>query len=157
MQVSGTSQTHSVDIDGRDSQDIFQGSSSGLHVDPPPDDELSDTCTRNGDASRGEAANDIENVLAWTRYGDPSREKAVENTRFASGRSGWWKQQMLVDRSLRTMAGTTSLFALIMMIFSIRYFPYFLARKNPDSTSVGSQTGHDCGSLETTNVVSNKC
>ena len=158
MQVSGTSHTHdSFDIEGRDSQDCFEGSSSGLHVDRPPNYGLSSTWTGNGDASRGKAANDIENISAWTRYGDPSRERAVDNTRFASGRSGWWKEQMLVDRSLRTMAGITSMFALIMLILSIRYFPEFLARKNTDSTSVGSQTGHDCGSLETTNVVSINC
>ena len=56
---------------------------------------------------------------------------------FASGRKGWWKEQMLVDRSLRTMAGLTSLFALIMAIICFKYLPQLAERPNQSSTSVG--------------------
>lgn len=62
---------------------------------------------------------------------------------------------MLVDRSLRIMAGLTSLFAFIMMIICIKYWPELSNRKNTGSTSVGSNIGQDCGTLESTNVVSN--
>ena len=152
MQDSGTSQTHnSVDTDGSDPQDGFEDS---LHADRPTIHELSSTWTRSSDASRGRATNDIQHFSAWTRYGEPGREKAADNTRFTSGGRGWWKQQMLVDRSLRTMASLTSMFALIMMILSIRYLPDLFARKSINSTSVGSQSGQDCRSLETTNSVS---
>ena len=137
MHISGTSQNHGgVDADGSDVQDTFEDSFDSLHADRPTSNKLSG---------------------AWTRYGEPGRERAVHNPEIASGGSGWWKEQMLVDRSLRTMAGLTSIFALIMMILSIRYLPELIARKNITSSSVGSQTVQDCGSLEATNVVSGKC
>ena len=158
MRVSGTSQTHSgVDTDGSDFQDTFEHAFDSLHVDRPTSHKLSGTWTRYRDVGRGKAANDVEHSSAWTRYGGPRREKPVNDPQIASGGSGWWKEQMLVDRSLRTMAGLTSMFALIMMILSIRYLPDLIASKNETSTSVGSQTGQDCRSLETTNVVSSKC
>lgn len=158
MRVPGTSQTHNgVDTDGSDFQDTFEDSFDSSHVDRPTTDSISGAWTHQGDAGRGKAANDIQPFSAWTRYGEPRRERPVDDPQLVSGGSGWWKEQMLVDRSLRTMAGLTSMFALIMMILSIRYLPDLLASKNETSTSVGSQTGQDCGSLETTNVVSSKC
>ena len=90
---------------------------------------------------------------AWARIGHADREKGNGNNGFASGRSGWWKEQMLVDRSLRSMAGLTSLFALIMVIICIKYLPELLGRHNETSTSVGSNSGVSCERLEGTNVV----
>ncbi|KAL8795183.1 MAG: hypothetical protein Q9195_002338 [Heterodermia aff. obscurata] len=153
MQVPATSQTHSgVNTDGSDSRDALQDGFDSSHLDRPTSHSISDTWTRYGDAGRGQAANSVGQVSAWTRYGEPSQEKVFDDTQIASGASGWWKQQMLVDRSLRSMAGLTSIFALGLMILSITYLPDLLARKSLNSTSVGSRTGQDCGSLETTNA-----
>ena len=95
-----------------------------------------------------------ESTGSCAPYGDVDREQGVNDIRFASGRSGWWKQQMLVDRSLRSMAALTSLFASIMTIICIVYMPKLVGRHNVTSTSVGSDTGTSCESLEGTNVVS---
>ena len=143
-----------MDTDGSDPQDSFE---NGLHADRSTNHELSSGWTRSRDASRGKPINNIQHFSAWTRYGDPNRERVADNTRLAPGGSGWWKQQMLVDRSLRTMAGLTTIFALILLVLSIRYLPDLVARKSMNSTSVGSQSGQDCRSLETTNSVRYEC
>lgn len=90
---------------------------------------------------------------AWTRHADASEENGTNNSRFASGRRGWWKEQMLVDRSLRSMAALTFSFALIMTIVCVIYMPDLIRRHNGTSTSVGSKTGHSCQSLEASNAV----
>lgn len=72
---------------------------------------------------------------------------------FAHGKDGWWKQQMLVDRSLRTMAGLTFLSAMIMLIIIVAYLPQFTKRLNKSSTSVGGKDGESCHSMESRNIV----
>ena len=52
------------------------------------------------------------------------------------------------------MAGLTSLFALILLIITLKYMPEYFDRQNMGSTSVGSNIGQDCKNLESTNVVS---
>ena len=96
-----------------------------------------------------------QSASTWTRSGDASWDKADEDKQFTTTRGGWWKEQMLVDRSLRVMAGLTSLFAFIMIILCIRYMPDLSDHKNTWSTSVGPHSGQDCGTLESTNLVSN--
>ena len=158
MQDSGTSQSYNgVDTDESGFRDTFENSFHGLLLDRSTNHKLSSTWSRSGTASPGKATDSIQQFSAWTRYGEPNRKRDADNTQLASGGSGWWKEQMLVDRSLRTMAGLTSMFALIMVIISIRYFPELLARRSANSTSVGSHTGQDCKSLETTNIVSYGC
>ncbi|KAM3074282.1 hypothetical protein ACMFMF_006297 [Clarireedia jacksonii] len=71
---------------------------------------------------------------------------------FAHGKDGWWKKQMLVDRSLRTMAGLTFLSAMIMLIIIIAYLPSFTRRLNKHSTSVGGKEGESCSSMESRNI-----
>ncbi|KAF4625608.1 hypothetical protein G7Y89_g12556 [Cudoniella acicularis] len=56
---------------------------------------------------------------------------------FAQGKSGWWKKQMLVDRSLRSMAALTTTCAVIIWIVVFSYLGPFLTRLNRNSTSVG--------------------
>lgn len=73
---------------------------------------------------------------------------------FAQGKDGWWKKQMLVDRSLRSMAGFTFLCAIIMFIIMIAYLPAFNSRLNKQSTSVGGKDGESCHSMESRNIVS---
>ncbi|KAI9644228.1 hypothetical protein NHQ30_007583 [Ciborinia camelliae] len=73
---------------------------------------------------------------------------------FAQGKDGWWKKQMLVDRSLRAMAGFTFLCAIIMFIIMIVYLPAFYNRLNKQSTSVGGKDGESCKSMESKNTVS---
>lgn len=72
---------------------------------------------------------------------------------FATRGKGWWKQQMLVDRSLRSMAALTGTFALIMVIICLAYLPDLRHRMNDHSTSVGGSR-QSCESVERTDVVS---
>lgn len=136
---------------GKDSdttQRVFQDSFDSLPTDRPPTYRSADAWTRCDDLRQEKGAN------GWVRFGGPGQEKGVEENQPASGGKGWWREQMLVDRSFRSMAGLTSLFAFIMMIICIRYMPELLGRKSQGSTSVGSKIGQSCRSLEGTNVVS---
>jgi hypothetical protein len=72
----------------------------------------------------------------------------IETTRI---RRGLWKDQLLVDRSLRTMAATTSVFAIGMLILIILYAPYFRNRAHPISSSVGGST-RSCEAVTKTNT-----
>ncbi|RDW82971.1 hypothetical protein BP5796_04462 [Coleophoma crateriformis] len=71
---------------------------------------------------------------------------------FAHGKPGWWKKQMLVDRSLRTMAAFTALCALIMCIIVFTYLKDFMTRLNKNSTSVGGSHGESCHNMESRNI-----
>ncbi|TEY44889.1 hypothetical protein BOTCAL_0342g00130 [Botryotinia calthae] len=71
---------------------------------------------------------------------------------FAQGKDGWWKKQMLVDRSLRSMAGFTFLCTIIMFIIMVAYLPAFNSRLNKQSTSVGGKDGESCHSMESRNI-----
>lgn len=73
---------------------------------------------------------------------------------FAQGKPGWWNKQMLVDRSLRTMAGFTSVCAIVMFIIVMAYVPAFSRRTNKSSTSVGGSSGESCDIAEARNTVS---
>ena len=70
------------------------------------------------------------------------------------GEKGWWRRQMLLDRSLRSMAFLMTLFALAMFVLCAAYFRDFLNRGNRRSTSVGGAKGQSCGKIESMNVVS---
>ena len=72
----------------------------------------------------------------------------------AIGKKGWWSRQMLLDRSLRSMAFLMTLFALAMFVLCAAYFPDFLNRGNRRSTSVGGTKGQSCDKMESINVVS---
>lgn len=63
---------------------------------------------------------------------------------------------MLVDRSLRSMAGFTLVCAIIMGIIMISYLRPFYTRLNKHSTSVGRKEGESCESLKSKNMVSEK-
>lgn len=67
---------------------------------------------------------------------------------FAVGKDGWWKRQMLVDRSLRLMAGLMTVFAAIMVLTCAVYFRTFLQRRNRSSTSIGANTEERCDIVE---------
>lgn len=90
---------------------------------------------------------------AWAKYSSSSPEIPSSEEQFAVSESGWWKQQMLVDRSLRSMAALTTVFATIMVIVCCTYMSDFVYRWNPNSTSVGSKKPKSCRSTENTNVV----
>lgn len=72
---------------------------------------------------------------------------------FAHGKPGWWKKQMLVDRSLRSMAAFTALCAAIMFVIVLSYLKAFKSRVNLDSTSVGGKDGESCETAERRNLV----
>ena len=74
---------------------------------------------------------------------------------FAEGKPGWWNKQMLVDRSLRTMAGFTTVCAIVMWIIVFCYVPAFARRTNKSSTSVGGKGGESCHTAESRNIVCN--
>ncbi|TGO81437.1 hypothetical protein BPOR_1154g00020 [Botrytis porri] len=69
-----------------------------------------------------------------TAFTKPRSQSSFDG-QFAQGKDGWWKQQMLVDRSLRSMAGFTLLCAIIMFIIMVAYLPAFNSRLNKQSTS----------------------
>ncbi|KAE9375206.1 hypothetical protein N431DRAFT_402552, partial [Stipitochalara longipes BDJ] len=71
---------------------------------------------------------------------------------FAHGKPGWWHKQMLVDRSLRSMAGFTAGCAIAMFIIVCSYLSAFAKRPNRRSTSVGGRTGESCDVMEKQNV-----
>lgn len=72
---------------------------------------------------------------------------------FAHGKPGWWIKQMLVDRSLRSMAAFITICAVIMWIIVFSYLGPFTTRLNRNSTSVGRKEGESCGEAETRNLV----
>ncbi|PQE29641.1 Peptidase C78 ubiquitin fold modifier-specific peptidase 1 2 protein [Rutstroemia sp. NJR-2017a BBW] len=84
----------------------------------------------------------------WTKgTAFTKRTSSTFDGNFAHGKDGWWKKQMLVDRSLRTMAGLTFLSAMIMFIIIIVYLPAFSHRLNKSSTSVVWKAGILCDAL----------
>ncbi|KAL8818853.1 MAG: hypothetical protein Q9223_002597 [Gallowayella weberi] len=80
---------------------------------------------------------------AWARFGRPSREASEDRdnsgAEFAYGGPGWWKHQMLADRSFRAMAALTTLFAIIMVIICLVHVRDLAHRPNKASTSVGGR------------------
>ncbi|MCJ1385562.1 hypothetical protein MMC17_008685 [Xylographa soralifera] len=81
-----------------------------------------------------------------------SRQSASSQCRLAVDDGGWWWHQMLVDRSLRSMAALTTVFALMMVILCFAYFGDFVNRVNKNSTSVGGLSGESCSTMESSNV-----
>ena len=81
------------------------------------------------------------------------RQSYTSQPRLAVDRGGWWWHEMLVDRSLRSMAALTSVFALMMVILCCVYLPAFASRPNKNSTSVGGQSGESCKTMEGKNTV----
>ncbi|KAI4137651.1 MAG: hypothetical protein L6R39_007170 [Caloplaca ligustica] len=79
----------------------------------------------------------------WARFArrsrDDSEDPDIAGIRLAYGGPGWWKHQMLSDRSFRTMAALTTLFAFIMSIICLVHFPELARRANKNSTSVGGK------------------
>ena len=82
-----------------------------------------------------------------------SEHSLVQSVHFARGGKGWWTEQMLVDRSLRTMAGLMTIFAIILVSITFSNLGNFMRRTNPDSTAVGGGTG-SCKSVAGRNTVS---
>jgi hypothetical protein len=64
---------------------------------------------------------------------------------------GIWKDQLLVDRSLRTMAGLMTLFAIGMIILIALYAKRFRDRPNANTTSVGGDA-RPCKDVTYTNT-----
>ena len=66
--------------------------------------------------------------------------------------NGRWNQQILVDRSLRSMAVLNSVFALIMLIVCVVGLKPFIDRRNPYSTSIWWGSDESCSSVENKNL-----
>lgn len=79
----------------------------------------------------------------WSRFGRRSRDVSDDpdnpGAEFAYGGPGWWKHQMLADRSFRTMAALTTVFAFIMVIICLVHLKELTHRANKTSTSVGGR------------------
>lgn len=103
----------------------------------------------------GFKSNVQENIgQLWRRV--PLLRKGPTSTfdgQFANGSPGWWHKQMLVDRSLRSMAGFTAVCATAMLIIVFSYLSAFVRRLNLHSTSVGGRAGESCATMEKQNVV----
>ncbi len=82
------------------------------------------------------------------------RTQSTFDGNFAHGKPGWWRKQMLSDRSLRSMAVFTALCAIIIFIIVFSYLKDFITRLNKNSTSVGGKDGESCETAETRNLVS---
>ena len=93
---------------------------------------------------------------AWAQYSSTDREDPSPEEQYAVREGGWWNQQMLVDRSLRSMAALTAFFAIIMISLCCTYMSDFMNRSNLHSTSVGSTNPKSCRSVENTNLVCHK-
>ena len=91
---------------------------------------------------------------AWAQYSSTTRENPTPEEPFAVGEKGWWDRQMLVDRSLRSMAALTTIFAIIMISVCCTFMHDFTHRKNLHSTSVGFEKPKDCRTTEKLNLVS---
>ena len=90
---------------------------------------------------------------AWAQYSSSAQRSSKSEEQFAVGKGGWWNQQMLVDRSLRSMATLTTIFAIIMITLCFTHMNEFIHRKNRQSTSVGFLRPRSCVSIENTNLV----
>ncbi|KAL8690078.1 MAG: hypothetical protein Q9218_004392 [Villophora microphyllina] len=92
----------------------------------------------------------------WKKFVRRSRDDSEDpnpGAQFAYNGPGWWKHQMLADRSFRTMAVATTLFAFIMVIICLVHLPELAHRANRTSTSVGGKANQTCESMEGKNVV----
>lgn len=94
-----------------------------------------------------------ETPRALAENDEPYQGIPIFTDDFTTNEKGWWKRQMLVDRSLRSMAALTSIFALIMVVTCASHFRDFVSRTNKNSTSVGGRL-HSCGNIERQDVVS---
>ncbi|QSZ32844.1 hypothetical protein DSL72_002424 [Monilinia vaccinii-corymbosi] len=121
---------------GRDS--LTEGS-------PPSEPRL-----RNGSGVTSNMKSIWEKSTAFVKPRPPFKFVA----KFSQGRDGWWKKQMLVDRSLRSMAVFTLLCAIIMggIITSAYVKPFYYQFNNKYSNSIGGKDRKSCGSLEIGNV-----
>lgn len=88
-----------------------------------------------------------------SEYSRSSRAASSFGGDFAVGRAGWWKQQMLVDRSFRSMAALTTILAIIMLAICAANLSRFRNRSNTNSTSVGPNKGSSCAAVERQNLV----
>ncbi|KAL8884790.1 MAG: hypothetical protein Q9205_004604 [Flavoplaca limonia] len=93
----------------------------------------------------------------WARFGRRSHEASDDldnpGAEFAYGGPGWWRHQMLSDRSFRTMAAVMTLLAFIMSIICIVNLKSLTHRPNKNSTSVGGNADKTCSSMEANNVM----
>ncbi|APA16249.1 hypothetical protein sscle_16g110190 [Sclerotinia sclerotiorum 1980 UF-70] len=112
------------------------------------DDSPSEPRLRNGKAATSNMKMIWMRSTAFTK----PRPSPKFDGRFAQGEGGWWKKQMLVDRTLRSMAGFTFLCAIIIFIIMIVYLPAFYRRLNKHSTSVGGKDGESCEHIESKNT-----
>lgn len=78
------------------------------------------------------------NLKAQAQNGDLETKTQNPANELATAGGGWQHQQLLIDRSLRSMTALTSVFAIIMIAICATYFSEFLKRANI-TTSVGGQ------------------
>ena len=81
-----------------------------------------------------------------------TKEEHTYETEFARIGKGWWKDQQLVDRSIRSMALLTAVFAIAMVIICGTNVKLFAKRPNLHSTSIGGNN-KSCKSVTRTNTV----
>ncbi|KAL8714240.1 MAG: hypothetical protein Q9220_001969 [cf. Caloplaca sp. 1 TL-2023] len=117
------------------------------------DSQYANTSTFDDDAS----SKGLISGGSWTKWArrsqDGSGDPDDSGAHLAYGGPGWWKHQMLADRSFRTMAALTTLFAFIMSIICFAHLRQFAHRANKTSTSVGERADRTCSSMEGSNVV----
>lgn len=128
----------------------------------PPDDRGAPSEVENLETfSHDTSANDTgfhlrhrhETPGALVEHEKPSQGVPSPTVEFATNEKGWWKKQMLEDRSLRSMAALTGTFALIMVVTCLSYYRNFVSRTNKQSTSIGGRL-QSCENIDRADVVS---
>ena len=87
----------------------------------------------------------------WRR---PLRSRWFNKGEITSSPPGWWGDQMLFDRTLRSMAALMTLYAFIITVICARNFKPLITRSNKSSTSVGLNKDKMCKDLKSTEIVS---
>jgi preprotein translocase subunit SecG len=85
------------------------------------------------------------------RLGSGYERKRVPDIQPTRVGRGIWKDQLLVDRSIRSMAGLTTLFAIAMIVVVACYIKIFIHRPNRTTSSVGGDS-QKCSEVTHTNT-----
>ena len=138
--------SQSSTLDGNDSSHCGETSTSAHDFETDEHRHLSEECDTRTYRRR-------RSLGAWAQYSRSARGNSSSDQQFTVRQEGWWDRQMLVDRSLRSMAALTTVFAIIMIALCCTYMSDSINRPNRQTTSVGSKELTSCVTTENTSVV----
>ena len=97
---------------------------------------------------------DVQKTVSTSRWRRPLLSRSLNKPEPTSTPPGWWQDQMLFDRSIRSMAALTALYAFIMSIVCAVKLKPLINRTNVGSTSVSMGDQKVCGDLKGAEIVS---